>query len=183
MHRGWAQMDDAHIARLYLPGLDQKFVHGQTFLEPTATSPTATQLGMTFETIDDLFAGANLAISAEAMGFTQAVGLDTTTIYGIISKAAGSNVQFVKRVPEMKAPTWSLRDVTGAESLRRKLVSHDQQIFLTPDQCNPQGRSAGYASTFVFSGRNALCSGNLDHMHGSRPLKDVLPKVRCMSLK
>ena len=73
--------------------------------------------------IIDVFAGVHLAASAEAMGFTEAVGLDTDIMYDIISKAAGSNTQFVKCVPKMVKPRWSLRDVPGAQGVKDRLVS------------------------------------------------------------
>ena len=72
--------------------------------------------------IIDIFIGGHLAATAEAMGFTEAVGLDTNVMYDIISKAAGSNTQFVENVPKMKKPTWSLKDVSAAEEVAQKLV-------------------------------------------------------------
>lgn len=44
-------------------------------------------------------------------------------MYDIISKAAGSNEQFVECVPKMKKPTWSLKDVDSAKDVGRRLVS------------------------------------------------------------
>jgi 3-hydroxyisobutyrate dehydrogenase-like beta-hydroxyacid dehydrogenase len=76
----------------------------------------AREQSITVQDIVDIFAGGHLAASAEALGFTEAVGLDTDVIYDIISKAAGSNVQFVDCVPKMKKPTWSLK---GRERQRR----------------------------------------------------------------
>lgn len=57
------------------------------------------------------------------MGFTEAVGLDTGVMYDIISKAAGSNKQFVDNVPSMKKPSWSLGDVPAAKDIGKRLVS------------------------------------------------------------
>lgn len=74
------------------------------------------------QNIVDIFVGAHLATAVEAMGFTEAIGLDTAIMYDIISKAAGSNTQFVNHVPKMRAPTWTLRDVPEAYTVRQKLV-------------------------------------------------------------
>ena len=64
------------------------------------------------------------------MGFTEAVGLDTNVMYDIISKAAGSNTQFVNNVPKMKKPTWSLEDVPAANEIGKRLVGSASASFI-----------------------------------------------------
>lgn len=82
----------------------------------------ARQESVTVQDIIDIFAGGHLATAVEAMGFTEAIGLDTDVMYGIICQAAGSNRQFVDHVPKMKKPTWTLRDVPEAKDVCRRLV-------------------------------------------------------------
>ena len=76
-------------------------------------------------------AGSHLAASVEAMGFTEAVGLDTDVLYDIVSKGAGANTQFVNEVPKMKKPTWSLKDVPIAKDMEKRLVSVTQIKLLS----------------------------------------------------
>lgn len=118
IHAGWAKDDDATIQRLYLGDHPADLIHQQT--KTPGVVPRVESI--TIDDIIDIFTGVHLAVSSEALGFTEATGLDTDVIYDIISQAAGSNAQFVKRVPEMKKPTWSLRDVASAPDVGHKLV-------------------------------------------------------------
>ncbi|KAF2095714.1 hypothetical protein NA57DRAFT_59696 [Rhizodiscina lignyota] len=119
IHAGWIKDDDTRLTRLYLPGYPDHLVHQLTKGE---NSVVPRNPEITVQDIIDIFVGANLAISAEAMGFTEAVGLQTDLMYDIISKGAGSNVQFIENVPKMKKPTWSLKDVEGAKDVGQKLA-------------------------------------------------------------
>lgn len=116
---GWAKDDDSTLWRLYLPGYPEDAVYQMTKPESSLIPRNGS---ITAQDIVDIFAGGHLATAAEAMGFTEAVGLDTTVMYDIISKAAGSNTQFVDHVPKMKKPSWSLRDVPEAKDVMRRLV-------------------------------------------------------------
>ena len=119
MSAGWTKDDDSSLPRLYLKGFPDDLVHQQTDSSIDPADPS-----ITTQDIIDIFIAVHLAASAEALGFTEAVGLNTNVIYDIISKAAGSNVQFVDFVPQMKKPTWSLGDVENAKDKALKLVSH-----------------------------------------------------------
>lgn len=121
-HAGWAKDDDSTLWRLFLPGHPFDTIHRMTKDSECAQIFSRNEIIQTQDIID-IFAGVHLATSVEAMGFTEAVGLDTNTMYDIISKAAGSNTQFVDCVPKMVKPSWSLRDVPTAESIKTRLVS------------------------------------------------------------
>ncbi|OAA54591.1 3-hydroxyacid dehydrogenase/reductase [Niveomyces insectorum RCEF 264] len=121
IHAGWAKDDDSTIWRLYLPDRAFDYIHQCTKRSDSDSDGSGKGDAITVRDIVDIFAGAHLATAAEAMGFTEASGLDTTVMYDIISKAAGSNWQFVENVPRMKKPTWSLRDVPSAPEVGRKL--------------------------------------------------------------
>ena len=120
IHAGWATKDDSTIWRLYLPNAPEDAIYQM--------AKQGEQLAARDETIKvqdiiDIFVGGHLAAAVEAMGFTEAVGLDTGVMYDIVSKAAGSNKQFVDHVPKMKKPAWSLRDVPAARGIAERLVS------------------------------------------------------------
>lgn len=125
IHAGWAKDDDSTSWRLYLPRYPEDTIHQMTKETQTLVPRNG---AITIQDIIDIFVGVHLATSAEAMGFTEAVGMDTGVMYDIISKAAGSNWQFVEHVPRMKKPTWSLRDVPAAEAVSLRLVC----VFETP---------------------------------------------------
>lgn len=124
IHAGWAKDDDSTLWRLYLQGYPDDLVYQQT-----KNSVMPREESITVQDIIDIFAGGHLAASAEALGFTEAVGLNTDMIYDIISKAAGSNIQFVDCVPKMKKPTWSLKDVGSAKSVGQRLVCSPVQLL------------------------------------------------------
>lgn len=120
VHAGWSKDDDSTLPRLYLQGHPSDLIYQQT--KVTLSHPEA-ETQITTQTIIDLFTGIYLAASAEAMGFTEAVGLDTNTMYSIISEAAGSSAQFVHAVPQMRKPSWSVADVPSAKAIAGRLVS------------------------------------------------------------
>lgn len=124
MNAGWTKDDDSSLPRLYLKGLPDDLIHQQT-----TPSIDPDDSAITIQDIIDIFIGVHLAVSAEALGFTEAIGLNTDVIYDIISKAAGSNVQFVEFVPHMKKPTWSLNDVESAKNTALRLVSSFSQYL------------------------------------------------------
>lgn len=119
IYKGWAKDDDSTIWRLFLPNHPDDTIYKNTKPETTLIPRDET---ITIEDIINIFIGVHLAAAVEAMGFTEAVGLDTSVMYDIISQAAGSNTQFVDHVPDMKKPSWSLRDVPTAKDVAGKLV-------------------------------------------------------------
>lgn len=123
MHAGWAKDDDSTLWRLYLPGYPEDIIHQLTAPEQGDEAVVERNEIIAIQDIIDIFAGGHLAAAVEAMGFTEAVGLDTGVMYDIISKAAGSNKQFVDNVPSMKKPSWSLGDVPAAKEVGKRLVS------------------------------------------------------------
>lgn len=120
IHSGWAKDDDSSLPRLYLRGFPDHIIHRLT-KGGESTVPRIDNI--TVQDIVDIFTGGHLAASAEALGFMEAVCLDSDVMYDIISKAAGSNAQFVENVPKMKKPTWSLKDVDTAKDVGCRLVS------------------------------------------------------------
>lgn len=120
IHAGWAKDDDSSLPRLYLRGYPNHIIHQLT---KDDNSLVLRIDDITVQDVIDVFTGGHLAASAEALGFTEAVGLDTDVMYDIISKAAASNVQFMENAPKMKKPTWSLKDVDTASDVGRRLVS------------------------------------------------------------
>lgn len=119
VHKGWGADDDSSIPRLFLHGLADDII----FQQSRSPGRLARNDIITIQTIIDIFAGVHLALASEAMAFTEAVGLDTQVMYDIISQAAGSNAMFVRYVPKMFKPTWSLRDVGDVRLVGQKLVS------------------------------------------------------------
>lgn len=124
-HAGWSKDDDSTLWRLFMPGYPVDTIHQMT--KPQGSELIARQNAITVQSIVDIFAGGHLATAVEAMGFTEAIGLDTDVMYGIICQAAGSNKQFVDQVPNMKKPTWTLRDVPAAKDVCARLVSSSRR--------------------------------------------------------
>ncbi|VUC26798.1 unnamed protein product [Clonostachys rosea] len=114
---GWACMDDAALWRLYLPGYPPDAVHQQTKAEINTKKST-----LSFQDIEDIVVGVQLAAAAEFRGFTQAVGLNVDQMVEIVCGAAGWNVQFERYAPEMKEGPWYLRDIGEAKQIGIKLA-------------------------------------------------------------
>ncbi|KAK2590618.1 hypothetical protein QQS21_011701 [Conoideocrella luteorostrata] len=117
---GWGPEDDSTLWRLYLSSAPDDAIFQMTKAGCKLFERTES---ITIQDIIDVFAGTHLAIAAETMGFTHAVGLDTSQMYKIFRTAAGASTQFDKQVPKMKAPTWSLRDVPEAPGIKKRLES------------------------------------------------------------
>lgn len=64
------------------------------------------------------------------MGFTDAVGLDTSVMYKIFSQAAGASTQFIEQVPKMSSPSWSLHDVSEAKGILKRMASSPGPILV-----------------------------------------------------
>jgi 3-hydroxyisobutyrate dehydrogenase len=121
---GWGKEDDCVMVRLYLPGrgdLVAKQVGVATDAHPTSS--------ITVETIKDLMVGVHLAAVAEAMKFSEHLGLDTDLVYDIVSNAAGASAAFLMGFEEMRKGGWSLKAVTGVDKIRDKLVSFCEVVF------------------------------------------------------
>ncbi len=53
------------------------------------------------KTVNQLLAGAHIAVAAEAMAFGARAGVDTQVLYDVISNCAGNSWMFTNRVPHM----------------------------------------------------------------------------------
>lgn len=115
---GWGNEDDCVMVRLYLPGRgDLVAKQAGAAAELNATS------SITVETIKDLTVGVHLCVVAEAMKFSDYLGLDTDLVYDIVSNAAGASAAFSMGFDEMRKANWSLKAVPGIDGIRDRLVS------------------------------------------------------------
>ena len=58
-------------------------------------------LGSMVKAVNQLLAGAHIALAAEAMAFGAKAGLDTRVLFDVISSSAGNSWMFTNRVPHM----------------------------------------------------------------------------------
>jgi L-threonate 2-dehydrogenase len=70
-------------------------------------------LGSTVKTVNQLLAGAHIALAAEAMAFGARAGVDPEVLYDVISHSAGSSWMFNNRVPHMLAGDFSPRSAVN----------------------------------------------------------------------
>ncbi|KAK6420700.1 hypothetical protein LTR95_016909 [Oleoguttula sp. CCFEE 5521] len=116
---GFLRDDDAKLVQLYLPksqgDLVAKCVDADVMM--TASHQVSK------DTIVDLLSGIHLAASVEGMAFCKKLGVDSKTMYEIISKAAGWNAMFTKCIPAMlEKDSWSLADCKEAVEVGKKLA-------------------------------------------------------------
>ncbi|KAF2165537.1 hypothetical protein M409DRAFT_67324 [Zasmidium cellare ATCC 36951] len=115
---GILKIDDAALVQLYLPKSQGDLVSQMTNADVNMTASHK----VSKDTIVDLLSGIHLASAVEGMAFCKELGLDRTVMCDIISKAAGSSVQFTKSIPGMLGrDSWSLADCAQAEEVGRKL--------------------------------------------------------------
>lgn len=57
--------------------------------------------GSVVKTVNQLLAGAHIAVAAEAVAFGASLGVDTQVLYDVITHCAGSSWMFANRVPHM----------------------------------------------------------------------------------
>jgi 3-hydroxyisobutyrate dehydrogenase len=60
-------------------------------------------MGSAVKTVNQLLAGAHIALAAEAMAFGAKAGVDTQVLFDVISNSAGNSWMFTNRVPHMLA--------------------------------------------------------------------------------
>ena len=58
-------------------------------------------MGSVVKTVNQLLAGAHIALAAEAVAFGAKAGVDTQVLYDVISNSAGNSWMFTNRVPHM----------------------------------------------------------------------------------
>lgn len=58
-------------------------------------------MGSAVKTVNQLLAGAHIAVAAEAMAFGARSGVDTRVLYDVITHCAGNSWMFANRVPHM----------------------------------------------------------------------------------
>jgi 3-hydroxyisobutyrate dehydrogenase len=86
-------------------GSDEAFKTGGPVLEAMAAKiyriGSEPGLGSVVKTINQLLAGAHIALAAEAMAFGTRAGVDPQVLFDVISHSAGSSWMFNNRVPHM----------------------------------------------------------------------------------
>jgi len=88
------------------------------------------------ETVKDLLCGIHLAASVEGMAFCKKLGVDSQTMYEIISKAAGWNAMFTKCIPDMLAnDSWTLADCSHAKEVQAKLAEAVEKCVMIKYPC------------------------------------------------
>jgi len=70
-------------------------------------------LGSVVKTVNQLLAGAHIALAAEAMAFGARAGVDPNVLYEVISHSAGSSWMFNNRVPHMLAGDFTPRSAVN----------------------------------------------------------------------
>jgi putative dehydrogenase len=70
-------------------------------------------LGSVVKTVNQLLAGAHIALAAEAMAFGAKAGVDPGVLYEVISHSAGSSWMFNDRVPHMLAGDFTPRSAVN----------------------------------------------------------------------
>jgi L-threonate 2-dehydrogenase len=70
-------------------------------------------LGSVVKTVNQLLAGAHIALAAEAMAFGTRAGVDPNVLYEVISHSAGSSWMFNDRVPHMLAGDFKPRSAVN----------------------------------------------------------------------
>jgi L-threonate 2-dehydrogenase len=70
-------------------------------------------LGSVVKTVNQLLAGAHIALAAEAMAFGARAGVDPNVLYEVISHSAGSSWMFNDRVPHMLAGDFTPRSAVN----------------------------------------------------------------------
>jgi L-threonate 2-dehydrogenase len=58
-------------------------------------------MGSVVKTVNQLLAGAHIALAAEALAFGAKAGIDTQVLFDVISNSAGNSWMFTNRVPHM----------------------------------------------------------------------------------
>ena len=86
-------------------GSDEAFETGGPVLEAMAAKiyriGSEPGLGSTVKTVNQLLAGAHIALAAEAIAFGTRAGVDPQMLFDVISHSAGSSWMFNNRVPHM----------------------------------------------------------------------------------
>jgi 3-hydroxyisobutyrate dehydrogenase len=157
---GWGKEDDCVMVRLYLPGrgdLVAKQAGVATDVNPT--SP------ITVETIKDLMLGVHLAAVAEAMKFSEHLGLDTDLVYHIVTNAAGASAAFLMGFGEMRKGAWSLKAVAGVDGIRDRLVSFVNVILFVFRKTNSFAQMAAVEKAFKLQYPLFLSSAALQQFH------------------
>jgi putative dehydrogenase len=86
-------------------GSDEAFEIGEPVLQAMAAKiyriGKEPGLGSIVKTVNQLLAGAHIALAAEAMAFGTRAGVDPQVLFDVISNSAGSSWMFNNRVPHM----------------------------------------------------------------------------------
>jgi len=96
---GLGLIDDSALTNVYLPQTPD-LIFKQASAPPLPDSEAKLKL------VIQAMASVHLVAAVEAMSLGAKVGLDTQTLYGIISTAAGASAMFVDLVPQWLSGTW-----------------------------------------------------------------------------
>ena len=128
MASGWGDEDDCVLARLYLPGrhdlisqLAKYPVHHQ---EPSASGNTDVN------NIKHILEAVHLVIIAEAMSFSDHLGLDATPIKDVITHSASWSKMFEKAFESLHGARWSVRDYPEIDHIRSNLVNFESSLSI-----------------------------------------------------
>jgi putative dehydrogenase len=98
-------------------GPDTAFEAGEPLLKAMAAKiyriGAEPGLGSVVKTVNQLLAGAHIALAAEAMAFGAKAGVDPGVLYEVISHSAGSSWMFNDRVPHMLAGDFTPRSAVN----------------------------------------------------------------------
>jgi 3-hydroxyisobutyrate dehydrogenase len=98
-------------------GSEAAFEAGEPLLKAMAAKiyriGTEPGLGSIVKTVNQLLAGAHIALAAEAMAFGARAGVDPDVLYEVISHSAGSSWMFNDRVPHMLAGDFTPRSAVN----------------------------------------------------------------------
>ena len=129
---GFLKDDDAKLVQLYLPKDKGDLVAKSAEADVKMNS----NYQVSKETVKDLLCGIHLAGSVEGMAFCKKLGVDSQTMYEIISKAAGWNAMFTKCIPDMLAnDSWTLADCSHAKEVQAKLAEAVEKCVMIKYPC------------------------------------------------
>ncbi|PWT86262.1 MAG: 3-hydroxyisobutyrate dehydrogenase [Acidobacteria bacterium] len=102
---------------IMVSGSARAFESGEPLLKAMATKiyriGEEPGLGSIVKTVNQLLAGAHIALAAEAMAFGAKAGVDPEVLYEVVSHSAGSSWMFNDRVPHMLAGDFSPRSAVN----------------------------------------------------------------------
>lgn len=99
---GWGPEDDCVLVRLYIP-------HSPNLVASSASSPSTQNPSISLDSLAHLLTAIHVAAAAEAMSLSTLLQLPESTIFDIVSNAAGSSAAFSNYFEELREQGWRLR--------------------------------------------------------------------------